>query len=271
MINLCTSNLAFNKDKISSYFGMVSTYPSSTTAMSLGIALSTTPETWTPQRRCWLLNQGVVPYAVAWKWQQQLVARRRDNPELDDVLILLSHPPVYTLGRGASLEHLQFSLADSTCEVHRIERGGEVTYHCPGQLVGYPILNLRYYRQDLHWYLRQLEEVAIQTLAVYGLKGYRLPGLTGVWLDGRKVAAIGIFVSRWITMHGFALNVSPNLAGFERIVPCGLPERPVGSLAEFLPEINIEDVRLAISAAFSRVFQVQLEPIELGNSGCIVV
>ncbi|MBC6423388.1 MAG: lipoyl(octanoyl) transferase LipB [Hormoscilla sp. SP5CHS1] len=238
----------------------------------------TTPETWTSQRRCWLLNQGVVPYAVAWKWQQQLVARRRDNPELDDVLILLSHPPVYTLGRGASLEHLKFSPSDSSFEVYRVERGGEVTYHCPGQLVGYPILNLRYYRQDLHWYLRQLEEVAIQTLAVYGLKGDRLPGLTGVWLDGRKVAAIGIFVSRWITMHGFALNVSPNLAGFERIVPCGLPDfsgtagragslRPVGSLTEFLPEINIEDVRQAISAAFSRVFQVQIEPIELGNSG----
>lgn len=225
---------------------------------------------YTPQRRCWLLNQGVVPYAVAWKWQQQLVARRRDNPELDDVLILLSHPPVYTLGRGASLEHLKFSPADSSFEVYRIERGGEVTYHCPGQLVGYPILNLRYYRQDLHWYLRQLEEVAIQTLAVYGLKGDRLPGLTGVWVDGRKVAAIGISVSRWIAMHGFALNVSPNLAGFQRIVPCGIPDRPVGSLAEFLPDINIEDVRLAIASAFRSVFQVQLEPLELDNSGCIL-
>lgn len=225
---------------------------------------------YTPQRRCWLLNQGLVPYQLAWKWQQQLVARRRDNPELDDVLILLSHPPVYTLGRGASLEHLKFSPADSSFEVYRIERGGEVTYHCPGQLVAYPILNLRYYRQDLHWYLRQLEEVAIQTLALYGLKGDRLPGLTGVWVAGRKVAAIGIYVSRWIAMHGFAFNVSPNLAGFERIVPCGLRNLPVGSLADFLPEITIDDVRLAIADAFEAVFQVQLVQLELGSGDDIL-
>jgi lipoyl(octanoyl) transferase len=110
----------------------------------------------------------------------------------------------------------------------------------------------------LHWYLRQLEEVLIRVLAVYGLKGDRLPGFTGVWLEGRKVAAIGIKVSRWITMHGFALNVCPDLSGFDRIVPCGITDKPVGSLSEFIPGINLERVRQDIAAAFAEVFDVQL-------------
>ncbi len=112
--------------------------------------------------------------------------------------------------------------------------------------------------KDLHWYLRQLEEVLIRVLAVYGLKGSRLPGLTGVWLEGIKVAAIGIKVSRWITMHGFALNVCPDLTGFERIVPCGISDKKVGSLAEWIPEINMEQVRLLVAAAFASVFGVNL-------------
>ena len=215
------------------------------------------------RRLCWLWNRGIVPYSVAWEWQRSLVAQRRNNPELNDLLILLEHPPVYTLGRGASLDNLKFDLADSNWEVCRVERGGEVTYHCPGQLVGYPILNLRYHRQDLHWYLRQLEEVLLRVLAVYGLKGDRISGLTGVWIDGRKVAAIGIKVSRWITMHGFALNVCPNLAGFERIIPCGIADRPVGSLAQFLPDINIDQVRCQIATAFATVFQVQLRELQV--------
>lgn len=140
----------------------------------------------------------------------------------------------------------------------RIERGGEVTYHCPGQLVGYPILNLGRHQKDLHWYLRQLEEVLIQALAVHGLKGDRLEGLTGVWVEGRKVAAIGIKVSRWITMHGFALNVCPDLSGFGRIVPCGIGDRPVGSMAEFLPGISLGEVQETVKAAFEAVFAVQL-------------
>ena len=219
------------------------------------------PKACHQKRSCWLWNQGVVPYSVAWEWQRSLVAQRRNNPELDDVLILLEHPPVYTLGQGASLDNLKFDWANSDWEVQRIERGGEVTYHCPGQLVGYPILNLRYYQQDLHWYLRQLEEVLLRVLAIYGLKGDRLPGLTGVWLEGRKVGAIGIKVSRWITMHGFALNVCPDLAGFEQIVPCGISDKPVGSLAEFLPQINIDQVRWQVAKAFATVFQIQLREI----------
>ncbi len=210
------------------------------------------------RRQCLLNNQGLVPYAVAWQQQQQLVAQRIKNGSLNDVLLLLEHPSVYTLGQGASTEFLKFDPNAANFELHRVERGGEVTYHCPGQVVGYPILNLRYYQQDLHWYLRQLEEVLIQLLAIYGLKGDRISGMTGVWLEGRKVAAIGIKVSRWITMHGFALNVCPDLTGFERIVPCGIPDKSVGSLAQFLPNITIEQVRLDLAAVFAEVFQVQL-------------
>ena len=208
--------------------------------------------------RCLLYNQGLMPYPDALDWQRSLLKERVNNPNLNDVLILLEHPPVYTLGQGASLEFLKFDLDKSNWDVYRVERGGEVTYHCPGALVGYPILNLQHYRKDLHWYLRQLEEVLIQVLAVYGLKGERYPGLTGVWLQGIKVAAIGIKVSRWITMHGFALNVCPDLTGFERIVPCGISDKPVGSLAQWIPEITVEQVRFQVAAAFASVFGVNL-------------
>lgn len=213
-------------------------------------------------RRCWFYNLGLVPYTKAWAIQQNLVAKRRENPDLEDVLILLEHPPVYTLGQGANLKFLKFDANDSNWEVYRVERGGEVTYHCPGQLVGYPILNLRRHRPDLHWYLRQLEEVLIQVLAFWGLEGTRLPGLTGVWYQERKVAAIGIKVSRWITMHGFALNVCSNLEGFQRIVPCGIANKPVGSLAEFIPNIDINAVRQVVATAFSQVFDLQLVELE---------
>ncbi|WP_013321893.1 lipoyl(octanoyl) transferase LipB [Gloeothece verrucosa] len=209
-------------------------------------------------RKCLLKNLGLVSYPVAWTIQQALVQERLQNPNLEDILLLLEHPPVYTLGTGANLKFLKFNPDDSPIEVHRIERGGEVTYHCPGQLVGYPILNLRFYKQDLHWYLRQLEEVIIELLKMYGLNGERLEGLTGVWLKGYKVAAIGIKVSRWITMHGFALNVCPDLSGFECIVPCGIEDRPVGSLADFIEKISLEQVRQDLKKAFSQVFEVEL-------------
>jgi len=207
---------------------------------------------------CLLYNQGLVPYLEAHRRQRSLLAERIHNPNLEDVLILLEHPPVYTLGGGAKEEFIKFDLATSPYEVHKVERGGEVTYHCPGQLVGYPILNLRRYRQDLHWYLRQLEEVLIRVLAKYQLQGERVPNLTGVWLEGRKVAAIGIKVSRWITMHGFALNVCPDLTGFEQIVPCGIADRSVGSLAQWIPGISCQEVRVDIAYAFAEVFGVQL-------------
>lgn len=208
---------------------------------------------------CLLLDWGQVPYSQAWEAQQQLVQERRDRPDLPDVLILLEHPPVYTLGQGAKLEFLKFE-GDTAPELHRVERGGEVTYHCPGQLVGYPILNLRRHQQDLHWYLRQLEEVLLRVLAVLGLSGARVPGMTGVWVDGYKVAAIGIKVSRWITMHGFALNVCPDLAGFGQIVPCGIPDKPVGSLEQFIPGIEVDRVRAIVVAEFAEVFGLEIVP-----------
>ncbi len=204
-----------------------------------------------------------MPYAIAHSWQQSLVAERRQNPDLEDVLILLEHPPIYTLGQGATLDFLKFDATQSEWEVVRVERGGEVTYHCPGQLVGYPILNLHTYQKDLHWYLRQLEEVLIRVLAAYGLQGERVPGLTGVWVEGKKLAAIGIKVSRWITMHGFALNVCPDMSGFERIVPCGIVDKPVGSMEQFIPGIQLEDVREQVAIAFAEVFNVHLVQVDL--------
>ncbi|MEH2080032.1 MAG: lipoyl(octanoyl) transferase LipB [Nostoc sp.] len=207
---------------------------------------------------CLLYNQGLMPYLEAHGWQRSLLTERIHDPSLDDVLILLEHPPVYTLGQGSNLDFLKFEIDKGEYDVHQVERGGEVTYHCPGQLVGYPILNLQRYRKDLHWYLRQIEEVIIRVLAIYGLQGERIPAFTGVWLQGRKVAAIGIKVSRWITMHGFALNVCPNMTGFERIVPCGISDKPVGSLVEWIPDITCQEVRFYIAQSFAEVFGVEL-------------
>ena len=222
---------------------------------------------FTRQRRhCMVKDWGLIPYQKAWLAQKSLVQERIANPNLEDILILLEHPPVYTLGTIASTDFLKFDFDDNHLEksdlereVYRVERGGEVTYHCPGQLVGYPILNLRYYQQDLHWYLRQLEQVIIETIATYGLDGYRISGLTGVWLEGKKIAAIGIKVRRWITMHGFALNVCPDLQGFQDIVPCGITDKPVGSLNEFMPQLTVAEVRVELIRSFAEVFNVELE------------
>jgi len=209
-------------------------------------------------RLCGLKIQAITPYSLAWSHQRSLVEARIANPDLPDVLLLLEHPPVYTLGTGSDIKFIKFNLDKTDKEVYRIERGGEVTYHCPGQLVGYPILNLRYYRQDLHWYLRQLEEVILQTIAIYGLSGERIAGLTGVWVEGYKIAAIGIKVSRWITYHGFAINVCPDLSGFAEIIPCGIANKPVGSLQQFLPNISLMQVQQDLSRVFTSVFGVEL-------------
>ncbi|MGB0562947.1 MAG: lipoyl(octanoyl) transferase LipB [Spirulinaceae cyanobacterium] len=202
---------------------------------------------------------GRVAYAEAWQYQKQLRQQLLTEPHRPDRLLLLEHPPVYTLGTGSTLAHLRFDPNQHAVELHRTERGGEVTYHCPGQIVGYPILNLRRYRTDLHWYLRQLEAVIITVLANYGLVGDRVPGLTGVWVEGYKVAAIGIKVKRWVTMHGFALNVCPDLAGFAQIVPCGISDRPVGSLAQFVPTIALETVYQDLAIAFGEVFSCTMQ------------
>lgn len=212
---------------------------------------------------CYLVWAGRVPYEQSWEWQRSLLHHKQQNPDAPDWLLLLEHPPVYTLGTGSTTDFLKFDPQAAGITVHRTERGGEVTYHAPGQLVGYPILNLRCYRQDLHWYLRSLEEVIIRAIAPYNLQGKRIEGLTGVWVEGHKVAAIGIKVSRWVTMHGFALNVCPDLSGFRQIVPCGIADRPVGSLAQWVPDITLEEMRGAIAQAFSDVFEISLLPTPL--------
>jgi lipoyl(octanoyl) transferase len=215
---------------------------------------------FTNHHHVWLYQLGEVAYPQAWDWQKQWVQAHHRNPDHPDALLLLQHPPVYTLGTGSSLAFLRFDPQHPPSPLYRIERGGEVTYHCPGQLVGYPILNLHRYQTDLHWYLRQLEEVILQLLASYGLAAERLEGLTGVWVEGYKVAAIGIKVSRWITMHGFALNVCPDLTGFAQIVPCGIGDRPVGSLAMFIPEIDLAETQARLLACFAHVFGVVWVP-----------
>ncbi len=209
-------------------------------------------------RECALYDCGIIDYQTAWIWQKSLQQSRIDNPNIADALVLIEHPPVYTLGTGSSLEFLKFDHQQTEYELYRVERGGEVTYHCPGQIIGYPILNLRYYRQDLHWYLRQLEEVIIRVLAMNNLTGKRIDGLTGVWVEGRKIAAIGIKVTKWVSMHGFALNVNPDLSGFDRIVPCGIDDRSVGSMAEFIPKIDPNLVRSQLTSVFADVFQVKI-------------
>ncbi|MFZ4667134.1 MAG: lipoyl(octanoyl) transferase LipB [Prochlorotrichaceae cyanobacterium] len=203
----------------------------------------------------WLYCAGLVPYAQALDWQMQLVQQRREQPDLPDVLLLLEHPVVYTLGRGSSQAFLRFP--ERSLPLHRVGRGGEVTYHCPGQLVGYPIFNLQRHQPDLHWYLRQLEQVIIDVICTYHLPADRKVGLTGVWIGDVKVAAIGIQVKRWITSHGFALNISPDLTGFEAIVPCGIEEYGVGSLQQFIPDICYEEVQNRLIEQFARSFYLK--------------
>lgn len=207
-------------------------------------------------RKLIVQDLGLIDYKLAWQYQKDLLSLRKSDSVLDDVLILAEHLPVYTLGTGSQDKFVHFDLKNPVYQVYRVERGGEVTYHCPGQLVGYPILNLHYHRKDLHWYLRQLEAVLIRTLAHYDLCGRRIEGLTGVWVDGYKLAAIGIKVSRWITMHGFALNVYPDLSGFQRITPCGIADRPVGSMVQFLPGITLANVKSVLVSCFVEVFNL---------------
>jgi lipoyl(octanoyl) transferase len=170
-----------------------------------------------------IVEAGTVPYGEGLEWQRQLAEDRIAGRLPHDVLLLLEHPPVVTLGRNSHAEHL---LQPAGIEVFEVERGGDVTFHGPGQLVGYPILDLAAYKKDLHWYLRTLEQALIAALDILAIPAARNPGFTGVWTrggaGGRKIASIGIHVKQWVTWHGFALNVTTDLAHFERIVPCGI-------------------------------------------------
>ena len=177
------------------------------------------------------------PYAETLELQRELCRRRMAGELSHDVLLLVEHEPVVTLGRGTRPSSLPLppeELARRGVGVYEVERGGDVTYHGPGQLVGYPILDLREHREDLHWYLRQLEASLIRGLGTLGIHGDRNPGLTGVWTRRRKIASIGIHVKRWVTFHGFALNVTTELAAFGLIVPCGIDGVVMTSVAREL-------------------------------------
>jgi len=169
-----------------------------------------------------VVEAGRVPYHQALAWQRALAQARIDGRLEEDLLLLLEHPAVVTLGRTAQGTHV---LRPEGVDVVEVERGGDVTFHGPGQLVGYPILDLRRYRQDLHWYLRTLEHALIVALDELGIPAERNAGYTGVWTrGGRKIASIGIHVKQWVTWHGFALNVTTDLSQFDRIIPCGIPQ-----------------------------------------------
>jgi lipoyl(octanoyl) transferase len=174
------------------------------------------------------------PYGPVWELQREL-ARQRLSGELgQDLILLVEHEPVVTLGRGTRAGSLPLSPAELQrrgIEVHEVERGGDVTYHGPGQLVGYPIFDLRNHREDLHWYLRTLEAALVRALDSLGIPADVVPGLTGVWTRGRKIASIGIHVKQWVTYHGFALNVNTELSYFDLIVPCGIPDVVMTSVA----------------------------------------
>jgi lipoate-protein ligase B len=201
------------------------------------------------------------PYAEVLELQRDL-RRRRIEGELDeDVLLLVEHPPVITLGRGTRPSSLPIAPAELErrgVAVFEVERGGDVTFHGPGQLVGYPILDLRGHRQDLHWYLRSLEDVLIQALGALDIEADRNPGLTGVWTAGRKIASIGIHVKQWVTLHGFALNVTTDLDPFDLIVPCGIRQVVMTSVAAELLRTDSEplmtEVRGRVVGAFCDVF-----------------
>eukprot|EP01018_Ginkgo_biloba_P026701 Gb_06520 [translate_table: standard] len=211
----------------------------------------------------------------AWTWQKHMVEAKQGLVEADedacDAVVILQHPPVYTLGTRSSDKFLHFDLHSSPIDIYRTERGGEVTYHGPGQIVMYTIMNLRYHKMDLHWYLRSLEEVIIRALwSTFSLKASRIDVLTGVWVGNQKVAAIGIRVSRWITYHGLAVNVTTDLTPFTKTVPCGISDRPVGSLLEILRKTwdacaLLDLTPKSLLKEFSEVFQVDLIPKVVGD------
>jgi lipoyl(octanoyl) transferase len=194
---------------------------------------------------------GRVDYEASRAWQEALVARRLAGGP--DALLLLEHPPVYTLGRGADARHLGEAAADGV-PIVRAQRGGQVTYHGPGQLIGYPIVGLREFRLDVRWYLTMLEETLIGALADLGVEAGRRAGLTGVWVGARKIASIGIALRRWVTWHGFALNVGQDLAGFASITPCGIMGVEMTSVAREGGTADLGAVMPRVLARFVATF-----------------
>jgi lipoyl(octanoyl) transferase len=219
-------------------------------------------------RELWVADLGHRPYAEALDLQRELARARITGELAQDVLLLVEHPPVVTLGRSAKEQHLvvgRDALATRGIEVYEVERGGDVTFHGPGQLVGYPIVDLRRHRQDLHWYLRQMEQALITAVGRYGIAAERNPAYTGVWTAGRKLASIGVHAREWVTWHGFALNVTTDLSFFDLIVPCGIRAVTMTSIQRELsgsPAPALHEVGCVVANAFAAAFS--LEPQHVG-------
>lgn len=218
------------------------------------------------------LYLGEMPYKQAWDYQESLlkanVQAKSEGRPTQHHLLFVEHPPVYTLGKSGKMEHVLLNeeqLSDQGIEFFRTNRGGDITFHGPQQIVGYPIFDLERMYTDIGRYLRELEEVIIRVLAIYGIKGERSSGETGVWIEPgvpgreRKICAMGVRCSRWITMHGFALNVNTDLNYFNYIIPCGIQNKQVTSMEKELGRpLNMEEVREALKTAFEEVFGLRL-------------
>ena len=185
---------------------------------------------------------------------QKDLQEQRIKGGIPDTLILVEHEPVYTLGKNANRDHLLQS-RDKSIEVFNIGRGGDVTFHGPGQLVGYPILDLRNYKKSVSWYMRTLEELTIKVLKEFDIKGSRIKGLTGVWVGNKKIAAQGVRISRWVTMHGFSINVCPQLSYYDGIIPCGIFDYDVTSMEECLnKKLNVKKIKNSVTEIFLELF-----------------
>jgi len=210
-------------------------------------------------RKCQVRELGRIAYGPALELQQQLIAARKAGTAPDH-LLLLEHPHVITLGRNGRHEHLLASseiMERAGISFFPTDRGGDVTYHGPGQLVAYPILDLREWKRDVGAFVRAIEQTIIDTLADYGIEAGRIPKLTGVWVGDRKIAAIGVHISRWVTSHGLALNVSTDMSYFQYIVPCGLT-KPVTSMAQLGVRADLEEVSRSLAAHFGRNFDCEM-------------
>jgi lipoyl(octanoyl) transferase len=213
------------------------------------------------ERELWTVPLGRVAYEEALELQRHIARDRISGALPQDVLLLVEHPPVVTLGRAFKGKHLIASpefLRSKGVELFEVERGGDVTFHGPGQLVGYPIVDLKRHRLDLHWYLRTIEEALINTLADYKIVAERNPSFTGVWTKGKKIASIGVHARDWVTWHGFALNVTTDLSYFDLMVPCGIDGVVMTSIARELgtDDVSMPDVIDRVSAAFGAAFDL---------------
>jgi len=220
---------------------------------------------------CWVADVGLIAYGPACALQRELVEARKVGT-IPDVLLLCEHPHVITLGRNGKREHLRTGerlLAEMNVEFHDTDRGGDITYHGPGQIVGYPILDLAQHRRDIRWYVEQLEETMIRATADFGLAAHRSEANHGVWLNipggEAKLAALGVHLSRWVTSHGFAYNVATDLRYFDLIVPCGLAGKRATTLERELGRaVNIDEVREQLVAQFASVFA--REPLPMNRA-----